>query len=67
MKYTNKELFNCLNARLAWYKKALEMATGKQAVENGFSWPDDPQNTANWERWRGCIRELTNTISIIAE
>ncbi len=63
------DLRRCLTARLNGYKKALAMVNGEIPWENGFNWPDypgaAPGAAENLWYWRGCIRELSNTLDML--
>lgn len=70
-------ILNSLKSRLAWYEKALAMATGFSPRENGFNWPQAPgivspprEDDFDWLSQyimylSGCINELHNTIDML--
>jgi hypothetical protein len=57
MIYTEHELLSCLENRLKWYEKALQMKKKEIDWENGFDFPVGDTKT-----WEGAITELRNTI-----
>lgn len=60
MRYTDKELRNCLERHLKWYQKALEYRTKGEFPPIGFVLPD-----GNFRVWEGAIRELKNTLDML--
>ena len=67
---TKDTLKTCLTCRMNSYEKAIAMVTGKIPWENGFNWPDypgiGPSDPENLYYWRGCARELKNTLDMLA-
>lgn len=54
----------CLEKRLAWYKKTVDIAKRVIPIENGFEWP--PEETDNpLSEWTGAIREIQNTVDML--
>ncbi|MEG1758754.1 MAG: hypothetical protein RR235_09955 [Oscillospiraceae bacterium] len=64
-----ENLISVLQSRLAWYTKAIAMATGSIAWENHFDWPwctgGDNHNPAAIYEWRGAAFELQNTLDMM--
>lgn len=69
--YTHEQIAGCLESRLTWYKKSVDMASGVIPWENGFDWPEFPLNSKNKadkgliQKWRGAIAELQNTLAML--
>lgn len=63
-----KNIVNCIEKRLAWYKTAIEWAEGKTMRPTGFTFPSsshgDYASESLWE-WRGAERELQNTLDMM--
>jgi len=64
-----KNIINCLEFRLKWYEKSIDMMCGRIPMENGFDFPTSTNNpkqdaTAICE-WRGAAREIKNTLDMI--
>jgi len=63
-KTAEETVTGCLEARLAWYKKAAAIAKREVPYENGFDWPAEETDNPLSE-WTGAIRELQNTIDML--
>lgn len=59
---------NTLKARADWYQEALWIASGIKPKPNGYDFPSSTNGEfateSMWE-WRGAIREIQNTISML--
>ena len=59
----------CINGRIAWYEKAIALSTREIPWENGFTFPTPTVgrgDASNVSEWRGAIRELKNTLDMLA-
>ena len=56
-----KEILGCLEKRLRWYKEAVRKQEDKfECYDISFDFPE-----GNIENWKGCIKELQNTIDML--
>ena len=64
-----KDIANCLEQRLKWYQKSIDMMSGKIPYENGFDFPTSTNNPTQDPtsicEWRGAAREIENTLGMI--
>ena len=61
MAYSKKEILGCLEKRLRWYKEAVRKQEDKfECYDISFDFPE-----GNIENWKGCIKELQNTIDML--
>lgn len=69
MVFEMKTIAQCLQARLKGYEKAIAMVKCEIPWENGFNWPTTPYNDVTDQRnidyWRGCAKELKNTLDML--
>jgi len=63
------QILNCMELRLNWYLKSIDMACGVIPWENGYNWPSSTNHVTSDPtaiiEWRGAVRELQNSLDML--